>query len=89
MKSTKIHPAQSDNEMDAVQQQRTVYVNDTTRNDTQRYLHNRISTAKYSFLSFWPKFLKEQFSKYANVFFLFTIGIQVRLVDGERELTDR
>ncbi|ORX88782.1 phospholipid-translocating P-type ATPase [Basidiobolus meristosporus CBS 931.73] len=41
-----------------------------------KYLHNRISTAKYNFITFLPKFLFEQFSKYSNVFFLFTACIQ-------------
>ena len=35
------------------------------------------STAKYSFLSFLPKFLFEQFRRYANVFFLFIALLQV------------
>lgn len=51
---------------------RTIYVNDSPRNLQQKYLHNRISTAKYNFVTFLPKFLYEQFSKYANLFFLFT-----------------
>ena len=37
---------------------------------------NRISTAKYNLATFFPKFLYEQFSKYANVFFLFSACIQ-------------
>ncbi|CAG8502478.1 453_t:CDS:10 [Ambispora gerdemannii] len=55
---------------------RTIYLNDPQRNDQNRYLHNRISTAKYNFVTFLPKFLYEQFSKYANLFFLFTASIQ-------------
>ncbi len=51
---------------------RTIYINDPTRNAQQKFLHNRISTAKYNFATFLPKFLYEQFSKYANLFFLFT-----------------
>ena len=34
------------------------------------YPGNRISTAKYNVFSFLPKFLFEQFHRYANVFFL-------------------
>ncbi|KAG1764931.1 Ca-transporting ATPase [Suillus occidentalis] len=35
-----------------------------------------VSTSKYNMVSFLPKFLTEQFSKYANLFFLFTACIQ-------------
>ena len=35
------------------------------------------STAQYSFISFVPKFLYEQFQKYSNVFFLFIALLQV------------
>ncbi|KAJ3361014.1 hypothetical protein GGF32_007821 [Allomyces javanicus] len=44
--------------------------------DAPSFLHNGISTAKYTPWSFLPKFLREQFGKYANVFFLFTACIQ-------------
>lgn len=37
------------------------------------------STAKYNFLTFLPKFLLEQFSRYSNVFFLFIALLQVSL----------
>ncbi|KIK09858.1 hypothetical protein K443DRAFT_671169 [Laccaria amethystina LaAM-08-1] len=40
------------------------------------FCSNFISTSKYNVLSFVPKFLFEQFSKYANLFFLFTACIQ-------------
>ncbi|KAJ3355905.1 hypothetical protein GGF32_001766 [Allomyces javanicus] len=55
---------------------RFIYLNDTVKNDAQSFLHNGISTAKYTAITFLPKFLLEQFSKYANVFFLFTACIQ-------------
>lgn len=51
---------------------RTIHINNPQQNLQQKFLHNRISTAKYNFLTFLPKFLYEQFSKYANIFFLFT-----------------
>ena len=59
---------------------RLFFLNDKVRNKLTGnvFLHNRISTAKYSVLTFFPKFLYEQFSKYANLFFLFTICIQVK-----------
>ncbi|CAH8541080.1 unnamed protein product [Schistosoma rodhaini] len=34
------------------------------------YCKNNISTAKYNFLTFIPKFVTEQFRRYANIFFL-------------------
>ncbi|KAF8639497.1 hypothetical protein AX17_001402 [Amanita inopinata Kibby_2008] len=37
---------------------------------------NFVSTSKYNVVTFVPKFLLEQFSKYANLFFLFTACIQ-------------
>ncbi|KIK92679.1 hypothetical protein PAXRUDRAFT_829729 [Paxillus rubicundulus Ve08.2h10] len=40
------------------------------------FCDNFVSTSKYNALTFLPKFLKEQFSKYANLFFLFTACIQ-------------
>ncbi|KAF9149918.1 hypothetical protein BG015_008273 [Linnemannia schmuckeri] len=59
---------------------RTIYLNNTERNAQAKYLHNRISTSKYNYFTFLPKFLYEQFSKYANIFFLFTACIQQ--IDG-------
>lgn len=35
-----------------------------------KFITNRISTSKYSILTFLPKFLFEQFRKYSNIFFL-------------------
>jgi phospholipid-transporting ATPase len=58
--------------------ERIIYVNNTELNDQQRFLHNRVFTAKYTVITFLPKFLYEEFSKYANLFFLFISGIQVR-----------
>ncbi|KAF9202913.1 hypothetical protein BGZ49_006970 [Haplosporangium sp. Z 27] len=55
---------------------RVIYLNNPERNSQGRYLHNRISTSKYNYFTFLPKFLYEQFSKYANIFFLFTACIQ-------------
>ncbi|KAF8496459.1 calcium transporting ATPase [Russula emetica] len=40
------------------------------------FLSNYVSTTKYNMATFLPKFLFEQFSKYANLFFLFTACIQ-------------
>ncbi|VUG15893.1 DRS2 [Brettanomyces bruxellensis] len=53
---------------------REVFVNSSQNNE--QFCDNRVSTAKYNAVTFLPKFLAEQFSKYANVFFLFTSLIQ-------------
>lgn len=51
-----------------VQPLQTIYINAPQRT---KFCGNKISTAKYNFLTFLPKFLFEQFRKYANIFFLF------------------
>ncbi|EIN08690.1 aminophospholipid-transporting P-type ATPase [Punctularia strigosozonata HHB-11173 SS5] len=40
------------------------------------FCSNYVSTSKYNVVTFVPKFFAEQFSKYANLFFLFTACIQ-------------
>ncbi|CAO3676123.1 unnamed protein product [Umbelopsis vinacea] len=55
---------------------RLIYINNPDLNEQQNYLHNRIFTGKYTAFTFLPKFLYEEFSKYANLFFLFISGIQ-------------
>ncbi|KAI8906468.1 hypothetical protein EDD86DRAFT_240841, partial [Gorgonomyces haynaldii] len=62
--------------MDEQARYRLVYINDPIKNSHLKYLHNGVTTAKYQFYSFLFLFLKEQFSKYANVFFLFIAIIQ-------------
>lgn len=42
-----------------------------------KFITNRISTSKYSIVSFLPKFLFEQFRKYSNIFFLCIAVLQV------------
>jgi len=56
--------------------ERVIYVNDHLKNVPSKFLHNSITTTKYSIFSFIPRFLWDQFSKYANLFFLFTACIQ-------------
>ncbi|KAF8309112.1 Ca-transporting ATPase [Clavulina sp. PMI_390] len=56
--------------------EREIFLNDAPRNDAQSFMSNYVSTSKYNVATFVPKFLAEQFSKYANVFFLFTGVIQ-------------
>jgi phospholipid-transporting ATPase len=55
---------------------RVIHLNDAPANATKKFMDNHISTAKYNLATFVPKFLFEQFSKYANLFFLFTAIIQ-------------
>lgn len=55
---------------------RIIYLNNIPANSANRYVDNHVSTAKYNIATFLPKFLFEQFSKYANLFFLFTAILQ-------------
>ena len=55
---------------------RIIHLNNPPANSQNRYLDNHVSTAKYNIATFLPKFLFEQFSKYANLFFLFTAALQ-------------
>jgi phospholipid-transporting ATPase len=55
---------------------RVIHLNNPPSNAVNKYLDNHVSTAKYNIATFIPKFLYEQFSKYANLFFLFTAGLQ-------------
>ncbi|KAG9018263.1 hypothetical protein FRB90_011717 [Tulasnella sp. 427] len=56
--------------------ERKIWLNDRASNEAEGYCSNYVSTTKYNLVTFVPKFLLEQFSKYANVFFLFTAFIQ-------------
>ncbi|KAL6249239.1 aminophospholipid translocase [Rhinocladiella similis] len=55
---------------------RIIHLNNTPANAANGWVDNHISTAKYNIVTFLPKFLFEQFSKYANLFFLFTAILQ-------------
>ena len=55
---------------------RIIHLNDGPANSSNKYVDNHISTTKYNLITFLPKFLYEQFSKYANLFFLFTAILQ-------------
>ena len=55
---------------------RIIHLNNPPANAQNKYLDNHVSTAKYNIATFLPKFLFEQFSKYANLFFLFTAALQ-------------
>ncbi|KAF9228273.1 phospholipid-translocating P-type ATPase [Gyrodon lividus] len=54
--------------------ERVIALNNPFMNDN--FCDNFVSTSKYNAITFLPKFLKEQLSKYANLFFLFTACIQ-------------
>ena len=55
---------------------RVIHINDPLINSSFGYSDNHISTTKYNFATFLPKFLFQEFSKYANLFFLCTSAIQ-------------
>lgn len=55
---------------------RIIHLNNPPANAENKYVDNHVSTAKYNAATFLPKFLYEQFSKYANLFFLFTAILQ-------------
>ncbi|KAK2604279.1 hypothetical protein N8I77_007223 [Diaporthe amygdali] len=55
---------------------RIIHLNNPPANQANKYVDNHVSTAKYNVATFLPKFLFEQFSKYANIFFLFTSALQ-------------
>lgn len=55
---------------------RVIHLNNPPANQANKYVDNHVSTAKYNVATFLPKFLFEQFSKYANIFFLFTSVLQ-------------
>ena len=46
-------------------------------NNDKRFLGNKIRTSKYTWITFIPKNLFEQFSKMANIYFLFIMVLQV------------
>ncbi|EJD08415.1 calcium transporting ATPase [Fomitiporia mediterranea MF3/22] len=56
--------------------ERVVALNDFANVHNSEFCTNYVSTSKYNAVTFVPKFLAEQFSKYANLFFLFTACIQ-------------
>lgn len=55
---------------------RLIQLNNPAANAANKWSDNHVSTAKYNVVTFLPKFLYEQFSKYANLFFLFTAILQ-------------
>ncbi|XP_014674713.1 PREDICTED: probable phospholipid-transporting ATPase IA [Priapulus caudatus] len=60
-------------EVNEIQEQRVIFIN---KDQPIRFCTNEISTAKYNVATFLPKFLFEQFRRYANIFFLFIALLQ-------------
>jgi hypothetical protein len=56
---------------------RTIYVNNPLANKPFKYKKNNISTTKYNLITFLPKNLFEQFTRLANLYFLFIAILQV------------
>ena len=52
------------------------YINDNIKNSIYNLEDNTISTTKYNIFTFLPKGLLYQFSRWANIYFLFTAIIQ-------------
>lgn len=61
---------------------RIIHINNHDLNQQQKFMSNSVSTAKYNVITFLPKFLYEEFSKSANLFFLFISCIQVNIVSS-------
>lgn len=55
---------------------RLIQLNNPPANAENKFMSNHVSTTKYNVATFFPKFIFEQFSKYANLFFLFTSILQ-------------
>jgi phospholipid-translocating P-type ATPase (flippase) len=55
---------------------RTIYVNNPLANKPFKYKKNNISTTKYNLITFLPKNLFEQFTRLANLYFLFIAILQ-------------
>ena len=56
---------------------RTITINNPEENRRYKFCSNKISTTKYNVITFFPLFLFDQFRRYANLFFLFIIILQV------------
>ena len=55
---------------------RIIHLNNPQANSGHGWVDNHVSTAKYNAVTFLPKFLYQEFSKVANLFFLFTAVLQ-------------
>ena len=59
--------------------QRNFMVNDYRENMNLDYADNKVTTAKYNFITFLPLNLFFQFTKFANIYFLFLAFLQVSI----------
>ena len=59
-----------------VEPDRTIHINNPEEN-RKKFCSNKISTTKYNVFSFIFLFLFDQFRRYANLFFLFIVILQV------------
>ncbi|XP_076475628.1 ATPase phospholipid transporting 8A1 isoform X5 [Bombus vancouverensis nearcticus] len=84
-RSSEVGPIRAENGASQGDDQRSSYQHDSSEErvvfinapqQPAKYNNNRISTAKYSLLSFIPMFLFEQFRRYSNCFFLFIALMQ-------------
>ncbi|CAO0798073.1 unnamed protein product [Mucor circinelloides] len=69
-----LHLAQRRRNKQNENEPRVIHINQPQLN--QKFMQNGVSTAKYNPVTFLPKFLYVEFSKSANLFFLFISGIQ-------------
>lgn len=56
---------------------RTIYVNDAESNIPFKYARNKVTTAKYTIITFFPKNLFEQFCRLANIYFIIISALQL------------
>lgn len=61
----------------AVEDGRTIYINDQEANIPFKFPKNKVTTAKYTLLTFFPKNLFEQFCRLANIYFIIISALQV------------
>lgn len=61
----------------AVEEGRTIYINDHEANIPFKYTNNKVTTAKYTILTFFPKNLFEQFCRLANIYFIIISALQL------------
>ncbi|KYR02985.1 P-type ATPase [Tieghemostelium lacteum] len=73
----KVKPLKKQKKKKYIGNSREIYINHPERNTPFKYCGNRISTTKYTPLTFIPKNLYEQFRRAANFYFLVIAAIQL------------
>lgn len=56
---------------------RTIHINDNEANLFFKFPNNKVTTAKYTILTFFPKNLFEQFCRLANIYFIIISALQL------------